>query len=117
MMTRNFPLFRILPVWLVLFAFLGGMILPSVAIARVEIAIATEGDPDDGLDSAGGGGGNTESGENLNILDSNKWIKDRGFLSYSAGFEIKVYWVVWTDNQLEFILVFSATNSSNLRIR
>ena len=62
MMTQNFSYSRILAVWLVLLAFFCGMILPSIAIARMEFTIATEGDPGDGLENNGGGGGSGDEG-------------------------------------------------------
>jgi hypothetical protein len=56
MTTQNSSYSRILAVWLVLFAFLCGMVVPSVTLAKVDMVIATEGDPTDGLGAAGGGG-------------------------------------------------------------
>ncbi len=64
MMTQNFSYSRILAVWLVLLAFFCGMILPSIAIARMEFTIATEGDPGDGMDSDSGGGGGSGGSDN-----------------------------------------------------
>lgn len=57
MMTRNSSCSRIVTVWLVLLAFLCGMIVPSLALANQDMTIDTEGDPTDGFGAAGGGGG------------------------------------------------------------
>ena len=57
MMTQNSSCSRIVAVWLVLLAFLCGMIVPSLALAKQDMTIGSEGDPTDGLDYTGGGGG------------------------------------------------------------
>ena len=86
MTTHNSSFSRILAVWMVLIAFLCGMILPSFAIARVEIVIATEGDPEDGLDYSGGGGGTSDgSGGQLklhrNFLRTYDFSVEFGYIS------------------------------------
>jgi len=55
MMTQNSSCSRIFAVWMVLLAFLCGMIVPSLAIANQDMEIELEGDPGDGLENDGGG--------------------------------------------------------------
>ena len=57
MMTHTFSQSRIIAVWLVLLAFLCCIMVPSLALAKKDMIIATEGDPEDGLDYSGGGSG------------------------------------------------------------
>jgi hypothetical protein len=57
MTTQNSSYSRILAVWMVLFSFLFGMVFPPLVQAKVEMTIATEGDPGDGLEGSGGGSG------------------------------------------------------------
>jgi len=57
MMTKNSSSSRIFAVWMVLLAFLCGMIVPSLAVANQDMTIGSEGDPGDGLESSGGGSG------------------------------------------------------------
>jgi len=57
MMSHSSSPSRIVVVWLVLVAFLCCLMVPSVALAKKERTIATEGDPEDGLGATGGGNG------------------------------------------------------------
>jgi len=57
MTTQNSSYSRIVAVWFVLLVFLCGMIVPSLALAKKEMTIDSEGDPGDGLESGGGGSG------------------------------------------------------------
>ena len=64
MMTHTSSRSRIITVWLVLLAFLCAMIVPSMALAKKDMTIATEGDPGDGMDFSGGGGSGVIIGDN-----------------------------------------------------
>ena len=72
MMTKNSSYSRIVAVWLVLLAFLCGMIVPSLALAIQDMDIEMEGDPGDGLGATGGGGGfqNDQGSSEAPIVDS-----------------------------------------------
>jgi len=101
MMTHNSSQFRIIAVWLVLLAVLCVMIVPSVALAKQEMVIATEGDPTDGFGATGGGSGNLDDdgdqpvenmvgySENLFFVDiifgwqNGKWIPVIVFNDYN----------------------------------
>ena len=57
MMTRSDFRMPHCAVWLLLVAILCVAVLPTVAVAKLIDEIATEGDPGDGMDSTGSGGG------------------------------------------------------------
>jgi hypothetical protein len=67
MTTKNSSFSHIIAVWLVLFAFFCGMILPLISHAKEDMESATEGDPTDGFGAAGGGGGFVGEGDDLLI--------------------------------------------------
>jgi len=78
MMTQNSSQSRIIAVWLVLLAFLCVMIVPSMALAKEEMVIGTEGDPTDGLGATGGGSGNVDEEDNnfsgLLPIGTGEWV-------------------------------------------
>lgn len=91
MTTQNPSYFRILPVWLVLLAFLCCMMVPSLAHAKKEMTIATEGDPGDGMDYSGGGGG---------ILDGDS---DQGFAPTEAEMGILPSFWIWPNSSFHLV--------------
>lgn len=105
MTTHKSSTSRILPVWLMLLSLFWGMILPSVAVARQEIAIATEGDPTDGLDYSGGGGGG--SGDEGNELSppNNSDIPTKIIFHEIFFWELEVI-PYWINGQLSITVFF-----------
>jgi len=108
MTTKNSSYSRIVAVWLVLLAFLCGMIVPSLALAKQEMEIAMEGDPTDGLDFAGGGGGGdgTFDGGGGEVPPSIPGILDQKF---SWGFIEQfnfIFLTSWENGQLKLVFIF-----------
>ena len=108
MMTQNSSCSRIVAVWLVLLAFLCGMIVPSLAVANQDMTIDTEGDPTDGLDYSGGGGG---GGGILDDGDGGEPQLSPGFRyqEYSWDFLINFDLIIltsWENGQIQWVFIF-----------
>jgi len=107
MKTKNPSYSRIVAVWLVLLVFLCGMVVPSLALARQEMDIAMEGDPTDGLDFAGGGGGDGAfDGGGGEVPQSSP-----GFLNqeYSWDFIVQfdfLFLTIWENGQFKLVFIF-----------
>ncbi len=112
MMTQNSSCSRIVAVWMVLFAFCCGMIVPSLAVANQEMTIGSEGDPGDGLGATGGGGGflndlddqgssdaSSVGGVQINSISQWWLIPNGSFLEQVFLFPI------WENGQLQFVII------------
>ncbi len=108
MMTQNFSYSRILAVWMVLFAFFCGVILPSVTLAKVEMAIATEGDPGDGLGASGGGGFNVDQ-------DQNNGPSFESLENFRSMEDATSYWAYPLTGFRFHILVFPSFGKANIK--
>ena len=105
MKTHTSSQSRIITVWLVLLAFLCCMMVPSIALAKKDMVIATEGDPTDGLDNTGGGGSGS-----LDPGDGGEPQISPNILDFGINFELvptcHFYFLpVWENGHLIIVLV------------
>lgn len=109
MMTQKSSYSRIIAVWMVLFAFFGGMVFPSYVQAKVDMTIATEGDPTDGLDYAGGGGGGyIDDGNQKNSSKNDISFELEHLPEYTPDFVLIV--PQWDRNHLTFSFILILPN-------
>ena len=117
MTSQNFSYSRIIAVWLVVIAFLCGMIVPSLALANVEISLGSEGDPDDGLDFSGGGGGGLDNSNNLEAVKPDlpqKIAFSLGFPEEYRSFNNPIF-TIWFDSRTGIFLVLPSTEFQTWR--
>jgi hypothetical protein len=109
MMSQTSSRSRIIATWLVLLALLCMAMAPSMALAKKEMTIATEGDPDDGLDYSGGGSGFLDFNDSSNLSNSDLKLNGFGIYVSLTSQEYAIRWTVYFDAHLGVFVIIPST--------
>lgn len=118
MMSQTSSRSLIIAAWLMLFTFVCIAVAPSVALAKKEMTIATEGDPDDGLDSSGGGGGGglLDSGDYSSSDISNFSFSGEAIFEILSNNDDSFIWTVFFEPNLGIIVFIPSIENFKWRI-